>query len=77
MMFGFGLTGLLFMLILWGGLIFGAHWLIKTLFQGSQQPPTHSSKSDPDPHKILEQRYARGEITREQYEVMKEDLSRL
>ena len=34
MMMGFGLLGLLLMILFWGGLIFVAIWLVKVLFSG-------------------------------------------
>ena len=71
---GFGLIGLVFMILFWGGLILLALWLVKTIFGNNQPalPPTlegHESARE-----ILDQRYARGEITREQYDRMKSDI---
>jgi putative membrane protein len=73
---GLGGIGLLIMLLFWVGLIIGGVWLVKTLFASNQphQPAAPSGKQ-PSPRNILDQRYARGELTREQYEIMKEDLS--
>lgn len=61
------------MVLFWGLLILAAIWLVKLLFQGG---PSHP---DPDldyltPTAILDLRYSRGEITREQYQQMKKDL---
>jgi uncharacterized membrane protein len=75
MMMGFGFVGLLLMLTFWGGLIFGAIWLVRYVFQVNQQPASPPQNSDLNPQKILEQRYARGEITREVFDLMKQDLS--
>ncbi len=72
---GFGLIGLLFMLLFWGGLIALGVWLVKALFSGGQRTPNVPLAPDADPREILARRYARGEITREQYEQMKRDLS--
>ena len=75
--FGMGLggIGLLIMLLFLGGLIFLAVWLVKTLFSGNanNQSSNHYSKNT-DAREILAERYARGEITREQYEIMKQDI---
>lgn len=71
---GFGLIGIFLMLAFWVGLVFLAVWLVKSIFgdkQGSQ-PPTGGHRNSA--REILDQRYARGEITREQYELMKGDL---
>ncbi len=37
-------------------------------------PPSHSTRLNDDPLQILKTRYARGEITREEFERMKRDL---
>jgi putative membrane protein len=70
---GFGFTGLLFMLLLWGGLIALAIWLISVLFPRTARPTFDNQ--DLNARQILDRRYARGEITREQYELMKQDIS--
>ena len=74
-MMGFGGIGLIFMLVFWGGLIFGGIWLVKALFnagQGNLSGPT--GPRQPSPREILDQRYARGEISRDEYEQIKADL---
>ena len=75
MMMGFGLLGLLLMILFWGGLILLAVWLVGALFRGSNQSQTPPSNHNINVREILDIRYARGEITREQYEVMKSDLN--
>lgn len=72
---GFGLFGLLLMLLFWGGLIVLAVWLAGVLFPGSSRTTTSPDARDLSPNDILDSRYARGDITREQYELMKKDLS--
>jgi putative membrane protein len=67
--------GLLFLLIFWGGLIAFAIWLVKSLFASSRRSPNTTQVLELNANKILDQRYARGEITREQYELMKNDLA--
>lgn len=72
---GFGLVGLVLMFLFWGILILGAVWLVKVIFSGDQNHSrTYSSRENSSALDILAQRYARGEITREQYENMKQDL---
>ena len=75
MMVGFGFVGLLVMLVFWGGLILGAVWLVKAIFQNSDQRRS-GPESAPigNTREILDQRYARGEISRNEYERMREDL---
>jgi putative membrane protein len=70
----FGFTGLLFMLLLWAGLIALAIWLVSALFPRTARPAS-SGDQDLSARRILDRRYARGEITREQYELMKRDIS--
>jgi putative membrane protein len=66
--------GLFLLLIFWGGLIALAIWLVKSLFASSQRFSGTSQARELSAGEILDQRYARGEITREQYELMKSDL---
>lgn len=69
---GFGLFGLFFMLVFWGLLILAVVWIAKALFGNIQ--PRQRNETSQNPRQILDQRYARGEITREQYEIMKQDI---
>jgi len=73
-MMGFGMgLGMLLVPLLGIGLIIGAVWFASALFQTGRS--SNLSGSSQTPREILDQRYARGEITREQYELMKRDLS--
>jgi putative membrane protein len=74
-MMGFGVIGLLLMLLFWGGLIVLAVWLVKTLFQGDRGSPAPPPARAKTAREILDERYARGEITREQYELIQQDIS--
>lgn len=84
MMGGFGLGGMLFggllMLLFWVLVVVGAIWLVVTLARGSQRS-TGSPVSTGMPLggetvlDVLKTRYAKGEITKEQFEQMKRDLS--
>lgn len=81
--FGTGMWGLgaLVMIAFWVIVIGGAVWLVITLARGNQsiapsnQPHTllSSTPSQP-PLDILKARYAKGEITQEQFEQMRRDL---
>jgi putative membrane protein len=71
---GFSFFGLAFMLLFWIGLIFLSVWLVKGLFQGGSMPSPPKLDQRNNPIDILDQRYARGEINKEQYEIMKKDL---
>ncbi len=62
------------MLLFWGALIVLPFLLVKGLFQPSPARPKNQEVETPK--QILEQRYARGEITREQYQLMRDDISK-
>jgi putative membrane protein len=76
----FGWIGLILNLILIVGLIIGsvllAIWLIKRLGEGGRSPGDffETSQGTKSPQEILQARYARGELTRQQYGEMMEDL---
>ena len=67
--FGWGVFHWLGMLLFWGGLIILAIWLVGLLF-----PTAKQSQPGPIPpqsaQEILKARYARGDITEEQYQQM-------
>lgn len=71
---GFGIFGLILTILFWGVLIVLAVWLVQSLFGNRRQAQPPAAHREQTPREILDQRYARGEITREQYELMKKDL---
>lgn len=74
-MMGIGMGfGLLFMVLFGVGLIALAVWLVGMLFPHISRRATPSEQA-PSARQILDQRYARGEINREEYELMKQDMS--
>ena len=60
--------GVILMIVFWGGIIALVVWGIRRLVQGS---PSRESRNALD---IAKERYARGEITKEQFEQIKKDL---
>ena len=72
--FGFGIGGFIGMVLVWILLIVGAVWLIKQIFSGSSNRPGNSPGAEERAIDILDKRYARGDIDREEYERMKNDL---
>lgn len=72
--FGFGIGGFLGMILVWGLLIAGSIWLIRVLFSGGYDKPMRGFERESQAIEILDKRYARGELTREEYELMKKDL---
>ena len=64
---GFGMGfGFLFMILFWGAVI----WFIVALINSSQS----NKKDDSGPITILKKRFAKGEITKKQYESMKKEI---
>ena len=71
-MFG---IGVLIMIAFWVVVIGGAVWLVATLARGSQgQSASPTIAAGQTPLDILKARYAKGEITKEQFEEMKRAL---
>ena len=69
---GWGMgMGFVFMLLFWGLVILGIAALIRWLM--TQSSPSCGSR-DKSPLEIVQERYARGEIDREEYEQKKRDL---
>jgi putative membrane protein len=62
MMAGFGWLGILTTVLFWAGVILLVVWAVRNT--GASQRPT----SGPDALEILKQRYARGEISRDEFE---------
>jgi putative membrane protein len=73
MMMGFGF---LLMILFWIGLIVAAVWLVRMIFSPPGQPWERPVGPEMSAREILDRRYARGEIDREQYDMMKEAMSR-
>ncbi len=66
----FGL-GWLFMIVFWAALLLAVVALVKWLLTPTRSLPGNRT---PSAREILDQRYARGDLTREQYEQMRHDL---
>jgi len=62
--------GIIWMIVFWGAIIWLIVWSIKRLSQSGR-----TNDSSKTPYEILKERYARGEITREQFEQMKKDMN--
>ncbi|MBI2918117.1 MAG: SHOCT domain-containing protein [Chloroflexi bacterium] len=70
--FGWGWSSPIFMVIFWGLII----WGIAAVAGGICQPSGGNFPSRPDsPLEVLKKRYARGEISKEEFEAMRRDLS--
>lgn len=80
MMGGFGvpLIGGIFMFLFWALVIGGIVWLVVWLARGGAQSASRAltdvAAANRPPLDIIKARYAKGEITKEQFEDMKRDL---
>lgn len=80
MMGGTGMMGFgfLLMLLFWGGVIALAVWLVSLLFPGAASHSTSTldgnGRKGETALEILKKRYARGELSRQEYQQMREDL---
>ncbi len=68
-MMGFGLIGLLFNALIIAGIVVLVVWAVRRF-----SDPAGRQAGGQTPREIVQARYARGEITREQYENMLDDL---
>ena len=73
MMGGFGLIGLIINVAIIVGIVVLVAWAVKRFTGGTSN--LNQSSGNQSPREILQARYARGEITREQYQQMLSDLS--
>lgn len=71
-MFGWGLGGGLMMIISWAAIVLFIIWVVKEIKDKGSSDTTHSSKTPLD---ILKERYAKGELSKEQFESMKKDIT--
>ena len=74
MMGGFGLIGLIINIAIIVGVVALIIWAVRR-FPGGTANWNQPSGGNQSPREILQARYARGEITREQYHQMLNDLS--
>lgn len=74
MMWPMGMFGMIFMFVFWALVIVGLVFLIKWLIQisKSEKDIVRSKSKALD---ILKERYARGEINKEEFEQMKKDIA--
>ncbi len=75
MMMGFGLLGFFLILVLLIGLIAGAVFLLRGLSPGLNQSSSGEISTGESAKQILDERYARGEISKPEYEDIKENLA--
>jgi putative membrane protein len=69
------LFGGLMMLLFWGGLVALAVVIVRSFSSGGSQSWSSDLPSQKTPLQILEERYAKGEITKEEFKTIQADLS--
>lgn len=72
---GFGILSLVLMILFWAGMIALAIWLIRVLFPSTTWPPVATSDRSPRARELLDRRFARGEISREEYDLIRERIT--
>lgn len=70
--FGFGGFGMLFMFFFWVAIIAVVVWGVGAAVKGGSRSPKNENFSTP--LEVASQRYARGEISRREFEQLKKDL---
>ena len=71
---GMGWFGMIFMVLFWGLIIVGLVFLIRWLIQATGGRRHSGVSMSSSAMNILKERYARGEINRDEFESMKKDL---
>jgi putative membrane protein len=71
---GMGWFGMIFMIIFWGLIIVGLVLLIRWLIQNTSSRASSDVSTGSKAMNILKERYAKGEINRDEFESMKKDL---
>lgn len=72
---GMGWGGMWFGWIFWLVIIGGIIWAVVTIAINNNRKQQNCFPREEDALEILKRRYARGEINREQFEQMKQDLN--
>ena len=71
---GMGWFGMIFMIIFWGLIIVGLVSLIRWLIQNTSGKGQTGVRTGSNAMDILKERYAKGEISRDEFESMKKDI---
>lgn len=69
------LFGFLFMLVFWGCVVAGIFWLVRNMKHGGVHSSCCHGTHQNAALDILKERYARGEINKEEFDAKKKDLS--
>ena len=69
-----GLGGAIWMIVFWIVILGGGIWLLATIFPRTRSASDSDDQTNDDPLVILKQRYARGELSKEEFETISHDL---
>lgn len=72
--YGMGFGGFIWMILFWVVIVGGGIWLLAAIFPRINSSPKDRSEPDDEPLMILKQRYARGELSKEEFETIRHDL---
>ncbi len=72
--FGMGFSGYFWMILFWIAVIGGGIWLLATIFPRNSTTSHSDVSPNGDPLSILKHRYARGELSKEEFETIRHDL---
>ncbi len=72
---GWMLFGGLMMLLFWGGLIALAVAIIRALSGGTSRSSKAEPSGDKTALRILEERYAKGEVSKDEFETIRADIT--
>jgi putative membrane protein len=75
--FGMGFSDYIWMIVFWIAIIGGGMWLLATLFPRTGTSQNGEAESNGDALAILKQRYARGELSKEEFETIRRDLEQV
>ena len=73
---GFGSFGFIFMALFWIVIIGAGIWLLSNLFPKNNASSQSGGSGSESATEILRQRYAQGELTKEEYESIRYDLEK-
>lgn len=71
---GMGMSGAIWMIIFWLAIIVGGIWLLASIFPKMDSSSRDRFNPNDNPLTILKRRYARGELSKEEFEAIRRDL---
>ncbi|MFO7539832.1 MAG: SHOCT domain-containing protein [Chloroflexota bacterium] len=72
--FSMGFNSCIWMILFWIAIIGGSIWLLTAIFPRTTSASNRDAASNSDSLEILKQRYARGELSKEEFDTMRHTL---